>query len=41
MLLSLTRYSFTKHLYSTCSVKEILKTQPEGCKKKLKVVLYF
>eukprot|EP00102_Acyrthosiphon_pisum_P024603 XP_016661813.1 PREDICTED: probable asparagine--tRNA ligase, mitochondrial isoform X2 [Acyrthosiphon pisum] len=30
------RYTLSRHLYSSCSVKDILNTQPEGCKKKLK-----
>lgn len=30
------RYTFNRYLYSSCSVKDILNTQPEGCKKKLK-----
>lgn len=32
------RYTFNRYLYSSCSVKDILNTQPEGCKKKLKVI---
>lgn len=38
-LLNLTRYFLNKKCYSSCSVKEILKTQPVGSKKKLKVIL--
>jgi len=38
-LLSLpSRYTLSRHLYSSCSVKDILNTQPDGCKKKLKVI---
>lgn len=38
-LLNLTRYFLSKKCYSSCSVKDILKTQPVGSKKKLKVIL--
>lgn len=38
-LLSLTRYFLSKKCYSSCSVKDILKTQPLGSKKKIKVIL--
>jgi len=32
------RYTFGRYLYSSCSVKDILNTESEGCKKKLKVI---
>lgn len=43
-LLSLTKHSFGKYFYSSCSVKDIFITKPEGSKRKLKVIfkcLYF
>lgn len=40
-LLSLSRYSFSKYLYSSCSVRHILESQPEGSRKKLKVIFYY
>lgn len=39
-LLSLSRFFLNKKCYSSCSIKDILKTQPVGSKKKLKVILY-
>lgn len=39
-LLCWSRYSFRKYFYSTCSVKDILKSQPVGGKTKLKVIYY-
>lgn len=39
-LLNLSRYFLSKKCYSSCSVKDILKTQPVGSKKKLKVIFY-
>lgn len=38
-LLNLSKHSLSKYFYSSSSVKDILKTQPEGYKKKLKVIL--
>lgn len=32
------RYTLSRHLYSSCSVKDILNTQPDGSKKKIKVI---
>lgn len=39
--LNLSKHSFSKYFYSSCSVKEILETQPANYKKKLKVTLKF